>query len=41
MEFLQHAQPAPARRGVEGARPRQGFPAGGVAVPPVLEVPDV
>ena len=40
MEFLQHAQPAHAGRGVEGARPRQDFPAGGVAVPLVLEVPD-
>ena len=41
MVLLQHAQPAHAGRGVEGARPRQDLPAGGVAVPLVLEVPDV
>ena len=40
MVLLQHAQPAHAGRGVEGARPCQDFPAGGVAVPLVLEVPD-
>ena len=41
MVLLQHAQPAHAGRGVEGARPRQDFPAGGVAVPLVLELPDM